>query len=163
MVTVNDNVLDSMLLEFVNDCKKKSLQAYNTFGILYYSGFRISEIINLDVLDLNNGTFVMQPLKNNNIRTLSYSEFPLDFRDIIKHSTNVFLFNSVSSAQHFFSNHWKYKTIFHKTKNVASHLFRHNYAKKLKNQGLTDGQIQLKLGEKQLSSAQNYIYSILQK
>jgi len=163
MVTVSDAVLDSMLLEFVEECKKKSLQAYNTFGILYYGGFRISEIISLGTLDLNNGTFVMQPRKGNNVRTLSYTDFPLDFRDIIKHSTSVFLFNSVSNAQHFFSNHWKYKTIFHKTKNVSSHLFRHNYAKKLKSQGLTDGQIQLKLGEKQLSSAQNYIYSILKK
>jgi hypothetical protein len=53
-----------------------------------------------------------------------------------------------------------YPRIFVGKKQCTNHLFRHNYVKKLIAKGMTDEQIRIHMGERQMKSALAYINSI---
>ena len=157
---ITDSELDNVCIDIIDSIKVYDVLYSEVCVLLYVSGCRCNDVLerNRWKLLLDN-RLELTPQKNNNKRYFNqeevteywYSSFLLDvdcFFDIDYRKFNYYLEMSLNKY---------YLMTF--SKRISTHIFRHNFARKLKLQGLTDNQIKDRLGEKQLSSAQKYIYS----
>jgi integrase len=157
----NDN-LQSDLQVFLSRVANVSQSYYIAFNVMFFYGCRFSELRQINRFsNIDSTSFSIIPEKNNNIRTLSKTNLDSVFANFIMTQNQYFSMLNLSTGSYYFKQFYAKKIVYHETKVLTTHLFRHNYAKSLKFQGLTDQQIQLNLGEKDIRNSNNYIYSQL--
>jgi site-specific recombinase XerD len=149
---------------FLIVCKAKSRKLYfaDFLLLLYNTGIRVSEV-NPNLWTLKSQSiYELQPRKGNNPREISKDDLPPSFINYLIDNLDIAYRIPYSSFIRaiLFLQPAIIRTA--GNKNIISHIFRHNYAKKLKTSGYSDIMIQTILGEKNLSSALNYIYSDIQ-
>lgn len=139
----------------------KSYQAFNSFSLLLNTGIRAEEIDTNLWEKRTDGNFELIPQKRNNARIFSPSEIPILWQNAVINQNPIFYTNSYSTLLRAFHNTKNWTKIYIYTKEISIHLYRHLYARNLKELGLTDEQIKDKMGEKKQSSADSYIYGKL--
>lgn len=161
LITDNDlNLYCSLLIE--KSITYHFLNEYLTF--LYNSGCRPTEPLLSSVFV---GKFqdhsIIQPLKNNNPRSIPNNIIPTSIWSInddygsyysLKHYDTI-----IRMIKKFNMPFWIY-TI---DKNSLLYLFRYNYVRNLKNSGLSNVEIQLKMGWKNLGIVNSYLTKSLYK
>lgn len=138
-------------------------QSYSiAFKIMYHTGCRFSELRSISRFSFTAlNQIQLTPLKNSNNRIFSTENIPTEFLNFITTQNNYFQMLNLSTASYYFKVYFAHKAVYHNTKLLTTHLFRHHFAKSLKNQGLSDQEIQQVLGEKDIRNSNNYIYSAL--
>lgn len=161
-VVISNSQLDNILLEVISNNVVIDEQYRLLYEVLYCTGCRVNDLLEYNRWNvLMNGKVQLQPQKGNNLRIFDSSTLPAIFYDSLINNYNLFdniLYGKVEYNLLRLINKYDIRR---NKKKITTHLFRHNYAKKLKEVGKTDVEIQSILGEKHLISAQNYINSQL--
>lgn len=136
--------------------------AYHIFNNLSLTGARFNDIMSINNWYIKDKDFIiLKPNKGNNERVFKSKELDSIFLSWIEKKVDIKRLRSYSTCNRYFIHLFPINPIIQKKKRLTTHIFRHVYAKNLKKNDLSDEQIQKKLGEKELKSAQNYIYSTL--
>jgi len=159
MYTINDFDFIRKVNEFVNLSKNLYNPFAITLSLLQSTGIRSSELQSLNWELLDDNKFLLYTLKNSSPRIFEASELNEEFIDYLLNPSKKKLIINYTTLLYYLELLQKNYRFFLKDKNLLLHMFRHAYAKRLKLQGLTDIEIQLKMAEKNLKSAQHYIYS----
>lgn len=159
---ITDSELNTILYEAFYTNRSIDNEIRLLIEILYSTGCRINDILEYERWSvLMNGNIQLQPQKRNNLRIFEPAELPTLFYDNLVANIDTFDGYYYDKCEYYINEILRKNAIKRNKKYLTTHLFRHNYCKKLHNSGMTDEQIQLKLGLLNLASAQNYIYSIL--
>ena len=151
--------LDPFLISLLSRLSFHDAAYFPYFDTLYSTGCRYEDL-NYSRWTVNaDSTLTLKPCKYNLNRSFNFIDVNPFFIDYLTKGYSGFFQIPYSTLVHCFRFHASGILATEKDKNLLLHSFRHNFAKKLKKQGLTDSQIQLQLGEKHLSSAMQYIYS----
>lgn len=152
--------LENVMYDVISDINLYSHEIKIAAKMQYLTGCRANDVLEADRwILLMDGNLQLQPQKGNNIRTFEPLDVDNDFYDYIVEGH--FLLDGLNYRKY----NYYIELAMHKyafkvfSKSITSHLFRHNYAKKLHDTGMSDVDIQNKLGERRLSSAVGYIYS----
>lgn len=159
-IAVTSTQLNNLCIYLTNNEHYYYSYVKNYFELMYKTGCRISEAINPSLWHrVGADVLILQPLKLNNNREFLISEvncFLLD--NLLNGNLTVFDLNYSKVNYHILNQIRSYDVTI-RNKNSSCHLFRHNYAKQLKLQGKSDVQIKNIMGERNQSSANEYIYS----
>ena len=159
-VLINNTDLENTLSQALSSQLLYSKELKICANMQYMTGARANDVLNFTRWTLlANGNVQLQPQKNNLLRLFTPEEIDSNFYEALVIDSNCF--------EGLFYRKYEYylERILHShifrvnQKPVCTHLFRYNYARKMKENGFTDAEIKEKLGERQLTSAQAYIYS----
>lgn len=152
--------LDSNLRYILESVKKIEPAVYPSFSAMYHLGCRASESIDRSLWSVNpDNSYTLQPLKNNDVRQFNSFEVPFEFQLYIEGINEPGYNVNYERLRYLFKMFSIYPRIWVGKKESTCHLFRHNYVKKLMSQGLSNEEIRVKLGEKNMKSALSYIES----
>jgi len=155
-------------LETINKYNNNFIDKIQNFDFIKASIFNQMLLIGArfnDVYYLNNWEqiddvfFRLKPLKNNNIRIINIKNMDPLLINQIQKKYNIYENTSYSNSLLWFKRIYENPFLFIKNKSVKTHIFRHAFAKNLKKKGKTDNEIKIILGERNQSSANQYIYS----
>lgn len=132
---------------------------YNEFRLQYDTGCRIKEAVDKSFWSYSFPNWILEPQKNNNLRTFSPAELSQNSLEYLFSPWQLIPDKFYNKYDYVFQNSTEGRVFTVGQKHCTTHIFRHLYAKRLKNEGLLDFEIQIKLGEKTIDSARNYIYS----
>lgn len=131
-------------------------------NLQYKTGCRINDILQHERWTvLGSGNLQLQPQKDNNTREFEYSEVTDKFYTSIIENTPLYAEISYRKYQYHLRQILNLYGLRLGDKGLCSHIFRHNYARQLKGSGMTDNDIKIRLGERNQSSANYYIYSTI--
>ncbi len=152
--------IDTLCRKVVETAEQFDIFLHALFNTLYLTGLRAGEVIDFSRWSVDTaGNFTVLTEKNSNPRTFASDELDPLFADIITtQNTHLITFN-YKYLQRTFNKFATYSQLFIGNKQVSTHLFRHNKAKRMILEGYTDTQIQSYLGEKDIKNALSYINS----
>lgn len=152
--------IEAYVLDFLKVCRNFDPYFYSIFNTQYITGARFSDVYNLENWSIiNDNTISLQPKKQNNLRIFDIDDMDDLLIQQVKSGYNGYELTSYSSALFWFKRIFPNPNLRVLNKPVKTHIFRHLKAKKLKEEGKTDKEIQQYLGEKKEISARAYIYS----
>lgn len=159
-VLINNTDLNNTLTSALSNRLLYSKELKICAIMQYMTGARANDILNFSRWTLlANGNVQLQPQKNNLLRIFTPEEVDSGFYSALVDNCNYF------GGLYYRKYEYYLERVLHShifrvnQKPVSTHLFRYNYARKMKENGFTDVEIKDKLGERQLVSAQAYIYS----
>ena len=144
--------------------------------VMYATGIRVSELIELDVDDVNLDLGIIKcsgikksraiPLYPGALRALTV--YMRDIRDaMIAMSDEKALFVNINGARMSRQGFWKilkhYQTTAHIEKDITPHTLRHSFAVHLLENGADLGSLQELMGHSDISSTQMYTHMVNQK
>lgn len=159
-----------LLLEQPKDVDLKGIRDKAMLEFAYATGMRVTEIISLDISDVNleegyvtcnsNGKARNIPLGKMSLKALK--EYIEEARDIlIKDDSVTALFVNINGKRLTRQGFWKiikyYKEQAHITKDITPHVLRHSFATHLLQNGADLKAIQMMLGHSDISSTQVYM------
>lgn len=157
---LSNNELDANLRYILDEVRKIEPAAYPCFAAMYFTGCRASESIDADRWTVQpDSSYVLETLKNNNPRYFTNFDLPFEFQLYLEQSEFVAYRINYERLRYLFKMFSNYPRIWVGKKESTCHLFRHNYVKKLIDQGFNNEEIRIKLGERNMKSALSYINS----
>ena len=159
-----------LLLDQPKDVDLKGTRDKAMLEFAYATGMRVTEIISLDIDDVNLEEGYVTCTNGNKQRTIplgtmalnALKEYIEDARDIlIKDENQKALFFNVNGGRLTRQGFWKiikyYKEQAHITKDITPHVLRHSFATHLLQNGADLKAIQTMLGHSDISSTQVYM------
>ena len=159
-----------LLLDQPKDVDLKGTRDKAMLEFAYATGMRVTEIISLDIDDVNLDKGYVTCITGNKQRTIplgtmalnALKEYIEDARDIlIKNENQKALFVNVNGGRLTRQGFWKiikyYKEQAHITKDITPHVLRHSFATHLLQNGADLKAIQTMLGHSDISSTQVYM------
>ena len=159
-----------LLLDQPKDVDLKGTRDKAMLEFAYATGMRVTEIISLDIDDVNLDEGYVNCRNGNKQRTIplgtmalnALKEYIEDARDIlIKDENQKALFVNVNGGRLTRQGFWKiikyYKEQAHITKDITPHVLRHSFATHLLQNGADLKAIQTMLGHSDISSTQVYM------
>ena len=161
-VFITHETLQVILQGFFSNIKGKSLIYYDFFWNLYKTGLRCSELKDFSLWEIHDGgNIVINTLKGGAPREHMESYLSLYCISQFTGGNPCYSRLAPSTLCYWLETFLPHKNIFHETKSLKTHLFRHALAKELKYNGQTDEQIAIFFGEKDINNMKNYINSEL--
>jgi site-specific recombinase XerD len=160
MTILTNSQINQYCLDLLNVSQGFDFFIHDLFLNLYYTGCRYQELyqINRWSTDLA-GNYTLQPLKGNNLRTFINTPLTPLFTNCIDNQVLPYQTARYTTARRYLSRLSTIPFLMIKNKEVSTHIFRHNRAKQMHEDEISDADIQLWFGENTLSAMQNYIYS----
>jgi len=160
---LNQFDIDSILLQILDDVKKYDIYSFILFDSLYKTGLRINELIEYSrITQIDTNTVLVNTQKFSNPRAINSSLLNETYFEAFKSNTLKLFIRSYSYYNSSFITRCRYyKDIKIGGKPVTTHLFRHNYIKKLWINGFDCNQISGIIGERVNKNTQGYIDSII--
>ena len=159
-----------LLLEQPKDIDLKGIRDKAMLEFAYATGMRVTEIISLDIDDVNIKEGYVNCKKANKQRTIplgkmslaALKEYVENARDILlKNDNEKALFVNVNGQRLTRQGFWKiikyYKEQAHISKDITPHVLRHSFATHLLQNGADLKSIQTMLGHSDISSTQVYM------
>lgn len=159
-----------LLLEQPKNVDLKGIRDKAMLEFAYATGMRVTEIISLDIDDVDFKNACVNCRKANKQRTIPLGQMSLkalkdyvdNARDILlKDENEKALFVNVNGKRLTRQGFWKiikyYKEQAHITKDITPHVLRHSFATHLLQNGADLKSIQLMLGHSDISSTQVYM------
>ncbi len=160
MYSVSNVELNQFLLSIVGTNNNLDNRYRFALELLYKVGVRAGEAISFNYwLKINDQTYSLQPQKHNNLRVFDITELPNNFSTYFDSGADFYSGFTYNQLEYGVSKLFSSNRFMVGTKFLTTHIFRHNYAKQCKFNNMTNLQIQIKMGERWLSSAENYIDS----
>lgn len=162
MYAVTASDLDTFLSWQLTELPAHIPHLHSAYDLMYLTGCRAQESVRLGLWHIRPGIgIIMHPLKDNNDRRFSLSELPSDLLYWIASSIEYNRFVNYRRLQYHFNMLIGQYGIMVGDKLSLLHLFRHNYVKKLVANGLTETEIKVKMGHKDIDNTRNYINSVI--
>jgi site-specific recombinase XerD len=159
---IEDNILDDLCRFIALNESTFPTGCSILWQVQYSTGCRASESCNLSLWNvINELTVCLSPLKYSDKRFFNIDELHPYFIDALIMGESNYQNILYRQLQYNIDKLIRCYGISSGSKSCSNHLFRHNYARKLKNRGLTDSQVKEKMGERNQSSADQYIYGKL--
>lgn len=160
-MVLSNTEIDNICRLIVERTGNYDLYSYMVFETLYNTGLRINELIDYSRLELiDTNTVLIQTQKFSNPRIIHLSEFNITY---IENFVNNNLRNFIRSYSYYSSKitayNNEYPNLYVEGKKVTTHIFRHNYVKKLSDSGLSVTEISAIIGERDNKNTLGYIYS----
>ena len=159
-----------LLLEQPKDIDLKGIRDKAMLEFAYATGMRVTEIISLDIDDINFKDGCVNCRKANKQRVIPLGKLSLkalkDYADnargiLLKNDTERALFVNINGQRLTRQGFWKiikyYKEQAHITKDITPHVLRHSFATHLLQNGADLKAIQTMLGHSDISSTQVYM------
>lgn len=160
----------SLLLEQPNGEGLKSIRDKAMLEVAYATGMRVTEIISLNVSDIDLEASLVTCKNENKQRIIPLGKLSLSALkeymtiarpNMIKDDTETALFVNVNGKRLTRQGFWKiikfYKEQAHITKDITPHVLRHSFATHLLQNGADLKSIQTMLGHSDISSTQVYM------
>ena len=160
----------NLLLDQPKNADLKGVRDKAMLEFAYATGMRVTEIISLDIKDINleEGTVICQTgskQRNIPLGTLSLAalkDYVENARNVlVKNETEKSLFVNINGKRLTRQGFWKivkyYKEQAHITKEITPHVLRHSFATHLLQNGADLKSIQTMLGHSDISSTQVYM------
>ena len=160
----------SLLLEQPNGEDLKSIRDKAMLEIAYATGMRVTEIISLNVEDIDLNASLVTCKNANKQRIIPLGKMSLNALkeymstarpNLIKYENEKALFVNINGRRLTRQGFWKiikyYKEQAHITKEITPHILRHSFATHLLQNGADLKSIQTMLGHSDISSTQIYI------
>ncbi len=152
--------LNESLIDFLLRIHSFDFYLHDFFSNQFQTGIRyieLYELIRWSYIDDNQ--IILNTAKDSYDRTFTSNDITFPFYESI--ITGEFLYNTCAytTTSRYFKRYYRWPGVYVGTKSLSTHIFRHHKAKQLKHEGLTDLEIQLYFGEKDLKNVQTYIYS----
>jgi site-specific recombinase XerD len=160
MAILTEQQINNVCHLIVQTAERHDIFLHALFETLYMTGLRAGEITDFSRWSVDSpDRLTVQTQKKSNPRSFAPEDLSPVFADVlITQNTRLINFN-YKYLQRTFNRFALYPQLFIGNKQVSTHLFRHNKAKRLILEGYTDTQIQTYLGEKDLKNALSYINS----
>lgn len=155
--------VDSLLLQILEDSEKHDIYSFMLFESLYNTGLRINELIEYSRLNrIDSNTILVTTEKFSNPRPINDNLLnPIYLNAFNTNTLNKFI-RSYSFYNSAFTNRLLYyKNIKIGGKQATTHLFRHNFIKKMYLNGFSCTQISAIIGERVEKNTQGYIDSVI--
>ena len=159
-----------LLLEQPKDIDLKGIRDKAMLEFAYATGMRVTEIINLDIDDVNFKEGYVNCKKANKQRTIPLGKMSLkalkEYTDnargiLLKNDDEKALFVNINGRRLTRQGFWKiikyYKEQAHISKDITPHVLRHSFATHLLQNGADLKAIQTMLGHSDISSTQVYM------
>jgi site-specific recombinase XerD len=158
---LNPFQIDEILLQILEDTEKHDLYSFMLFESLYNTGLRVNELIEYSrLLRIDSNTILVTTQKFSNPRPINTNLLNSTYLEAFNNNNLSRFVRSFSYYNDSFSNRLlNFKSLHIKDKPVTTHLFRHNYIKKLYLSGLDTAQISAIIGERNNKNTQGYIDS----
>jgi hypothetical protein len=127
--------------------------------LMWSTGCRLIESVEASRWSVNGNKITLDTAKRNNKRKFFFDEIPEISKKFIESGENFGLEKPQNTFQYQQQLFFGARIFTIGEKKSFNHLFRHNVARQKKKAGWTDKQIKIWLGEKNLISAEQYIYS----
>jgi len=162
-MNLSNNQLDSLLFSIVQRAQSVDLYSFILFETLYNTGLRINELIDysrLSLIDVN--TILVTTQKFSNPRPINTSYFnSVYLSNFLSNNLIRFIRSYSFYSTKFIEFNYEFSNLFVLSKAVTTHLFRHNYVKKLADSGFTVSEISALIGERSNTNTQRYIDSVI--
>ena len=153
--------IDNCCQSIVEHAKKYDMYSYIIFDSLYKTGLRINELLDysrISIIDIN--SVLVQTQKFSNPRVISISDFnPVYISHLASGSLDAF----IRSYSYYSEKILLFNSLFHKlyinNKRISTHLYRHNFVKKLYEEGLSISEISNTIGERDNKNTFGYVHS----
>jgi len=160
MQLLSNKQIDNACKQVLKSAEKNDIFLHSLFESLYKTGLRVGEIIDFSKWSIISEELLqVQTLKGSNPRIFKNSGLNQIYVDLIRYDTTHLAQFNYKNLSRAFKKFVPYSQLLIGNKQVSTHLFRHNKAKQLKEKGLSDVEIQIYLGEKDLKNALVYINS----
>ena len=160
MKKLTDNQINNICRRIVETSEKYDIFLHSVFETLFLTGLRAGEVVDFSRWSADSyGNLIVQTQKNSNPRTFEITDISPVFADVILTGNTQLINFNYKYLQRSFRRFADYPQLFVGNKQVSTHLFRHNKAKRLFVAGYTETEIQNYLGEKDLKNALAYINS----
>ena len=138
------------------------LSSYRVLNMCYKFGFRINELRFIDSwINNGNGTVTCPTSKNGFARIIDFSELDLYTQHYLTVQDNTFHKQSYSTYERLFVSCTGLFDIRIKNKSAGTHLFRHNYIKKLVDKGYSYSDVADTIGLKSAAVVGDYYNSVI--
>lgn len=134
----------------------------SVLSLLYNTGLRIQEAVELKRFSLGNLTFIVDTQKNSLDRTFPSYYLPSNYRNFLPYVSGLLGWQTISSytnvvrAIHNYSDKIYYKN----ENNILTNIYRYRYARMLQNYGYTLEQIKNEFGHLSTASTLSYLADI---
>ena len=161
-VFITHQTLQIILQGFFSNIKGKSYIYYDFFWNLYKTGLRCSELKDFSLWEIHDGgNIVINTLKGGAPRcNMELYLTPFCVSSFLA-GNSCYSRLAPSTLCYWLETFLPMHFIYHDSKSIKTHLFRHSKAKELHYNGLSDSEIALFFGEKDLGNMRNYINSDL--
>jgi len=153
--------IDELCQHLVAKTRNVDVYAYILFDTLYNTGLRVNELLEysrVEIIDTETVQVITQKFSNprlieiTEINPIYFAHLAADtLKSIIRsysyYSNKFVLFNSL------------FPRLAIKDKRITTHLFRHNYVKRLHDDGMSIPEISEIIGEREEKNTMGYIYS----
>lgn len=152
--------LDTAARDFLHSIERFDPIMGSIFRTMYRTGCRFHEVKDLSRwCKIDNNHFECSTLKKNHNRIFTSQSLDPLLISQLHDNFDMYALTSYSNCLLWFQRLFPYQNIYVGKTKIATHLFRHLYAKKWSRKGLSDVEVQHKMGEKNLVSALSYIRS----
>ncbi len=159
-ILISDTTLNNFLNYQLSQLPIHTPTLNFAFNLLYQTGCRAKESVNLDLWTINNNsTVTLKPLKFNNPRTFNLSDLPPDFSRWHSDQAEYLLWTSYRRIQYLGTCMFGNYQIEIGNKHSLLHLFRHNYIRKLLAAGNTIEQVQVQMGHTKINTTLEYSHT----
>ncbi len=153
--------IDNCCQSVVAHSKSYDMYSYIIFDSLYKTGLRINELLDysrISIIDTN--SVLVQTQKFSNPRVISITDFnPVYISHLASGSLDAF----IRSYSYYSEKMFLYNSLFHKlyinSKRISTHLYRHNFVKKLFANGFSISEISNTIGERDDKNTFGYVHS----
>lgn len=160
MAILTNLEIDNECLLLIDKLNNYHQPLRDAFQIMYLHGLRTIEICNKSLWSVNPDTsLTLSTAKFGDERIFLESDLPSFYYSFITSADSSRYYYSVESMQRVFNKFTSYPTLYIKSKQVGCHLFRHNFCKKLYDNGYSVEAISERLGHQELTSTMGYILS----
>jgi len=153
--------IDELCQHLVTKTRNVDVYAYILFDTLYNTGLRVNELLEYSRVEIIDTEIVqVATQKFSDPRLIEISELnPIYFAHLASDTLKSILRSYSYYSNKFVLFNSLFPRLAIKDKRVTTHLFRHNYVKKLHDNGLSILEISKIIGEREEKNTMGYIYS----
>lgn len=152
--------ISTLCENIVSVAEKHDLFLHAVFDTLNLTGLRCNEALEFERWTiLTDNLFQVTTEKKSSPRLFNAEELNPLYSDLLKNDATYLLTHNYKSVARKFKLFCPYSNLVVGNKQISTHLFRHNYVKKLFNQGQSIQQISDKIGEKEPKNILGYVNS----
>ncbi len=153
--------IDNCCKSIVAHSKLYDMYSYIIFDSLYRTGLRINELLDysrISIIDTNSA--LVQTQKFSNPRVISISDFnPVYISHLASNSLDAFIRSYSYYSEKMFLYNNMFNKLYVNKKRISTHLYRHNFVKKLYNDGFSIPEISNTIGERDSKNTLGYVHS----
>lgn len=157
---LTNSQIDDVCRHVLHEISKFSELHFSLFNTMYLTGVRFNDLKNFSYFLVDGQYFfTCEMSKNSNKIIFSYHELDPSFANSVIKSNSLAFLSSYRNSLRYFDIVVPGSRLYAGKKNISTHIFRHNKAKKMFDTGSSVVEIQTALGHSSSDNSLRYIHS----